>query len=207
LQSATDLAIFSGSVARLRLRSFSGQVTFSDDGSTVGALASSHPAFRSASAGHTDIAIVRDARSGPAQVIRVLQPVVANASGQATGVLELYLPYDEIAAEVQAQTRHTIWRLAGGLGVLYMVLALISWYTTRKLRRYAAQREHQALHDGLTGLPNREWFRARPRRHSSAVAVTSWELSCWWTSTTSRRSMTRWVTPRATSCSASSANG
>src|SRR3954464_14888864 len=32
LQSATDLAIFSGSVARLRLRTFSGQIVFSDDG-------------------------------------------------------------------------------------------------------------------------------------------------------------------------------
>ena len=44
LQTATDLAIYSGSVARLRLRSFSGLVTFSDDGSTAGALPSSHPA-------------------------------------------------------------------------------------------------------------------------------------------------------------------
>jgi len=161
LQTATDLAIYSGSVARLRLRSFSGLVTFSDDGSTAGALPSSHPAFRAAAAGRTDAAIVRDPTSGPGQVIRVLQPVVANTSGRATGVLEVYLPYDDIAAEVQDQTRHTIWRLAGGLGVLYVVLALISWYTTRRLRRHAAQREHASLHDGLTGLPNREWFRAR----------------------------------------------
>jgi diguanylate cyclase (GGDEF)-like protein len=161
LQSATDLAIFSGSVSRLRLRSFSGQVTFSDDGSTAGALPTTHPAFRGASAGRTTASIVRDPQAGRGQLIRVLQPVVANASGRATGVFEVYLPYDQIAAEVQVQTRHTVWQLAVGLAGLYMVLALIAWYTTRKLHRHAAEREHHSLHDGLTGLPNREWFRAR----------------------------------------------
>ena len=150
-----------GSVARLRLRSFSGQVAFSDDGSTAGALPSSHPAFRAASAGRTSVAIVQDSHAGPGLMIRAVEPIVANTNGQATGVLEVYLPYDKIASELRIQTRHTIWRLAAGLGVLYTVLALISWYTTRKLRRHAAQREHQSLHDGLTGLPNREWFRAR----------------------------------------------
>jgi diguanylate cyclase (GGDEF)-like protein len=161
LQSATDLAIFSGSVARLRLRSFSGRVTFSDDGSTAGALPTSHPAFRAAAAGRTTVGIVRDPQAGTGQLIRVLQPVVANASGRATGIFEVYLPYDQIAAQVQVQTRRTVWQLAAGLAGLYTVLALLAWYTTRKLHRYAADREHQALHDSLTGLPNREWFRGR----------------------------------------------
>src|SRR5665647_1672708 len=38
LQSATDLAIFKGSVSHLRLRSFTGTVEFSDDGSAQGAV-------------------------------------------------------------------------------------------------------------------------------------------------------------------------
>ncbi len=160
LQAATDLAIYNGSVTRLRLRSFQGDVAFSDDGTEAGALPVSDEAFQAAAHGRTDVRVLHDAMLSPGGVIRVLQPVVASTTGQATGVLEVYLPYDTIAAKVQAETNRTIWRLALGLLGLYAVLALISWWTTRSLRRHAAQREHEALHDLLTGLPNRGRFRA-----------------------------------------------
>jgi diguanylate cyclase len=161
LQDATDLAIFNGSVIRLRLRGFRGRVVFSDNGSTAGALPTSHRAFRAAAVGRTDVAIVQDPDGASGQVIRVLQPVVAKATGQSTGVLELYLPYSIIAKHVQAQMRRTYWRLAAGLSALYAVLAFIAWSTTRRLRRHATQHQYEALHDALTGLPNRKWFRER----------------------------------------------
>ncbi len=163
LQEATDLAIFHGSVLRLRLRSFAGQVAFSDDGSTAGGIPVGDPAFRSATAGQADVAVVADTRRSAGKVIRVLQPVIAGASGQAVGVLELYLPYEVIAAHLDQQMYVTYWRLGGALAGLYLVLALVAWTTTRSLRRYASRREHEAMHDGLTGLPNRAAFRARAR--------------------------------------------
>jgi diguanylate cyclase (GGDEF)-like protein len=177
LQRATDLAIFSGSVSRLRLRSFTGRVVFSDDGLMTSSLPSSATAFRAAVAGRSDVAIVDDDMA-PGRLIRVLQPVVPSATGQAVGVLELYLPYGPIAATVERQLQTIYRQLAAGLGALYLVLGGISWSTTGRLRRHAAERERQALHDALTGLPNRALFHdrlgqalRRAQRSGSGVAV------------------------------------
>jgi diguanylate cyclase len=170
LQTATDLAIFRGSIKRLRLRDFGGVVVFSDDGSLsaggAGAAAgppnmivpAEDPAFQAAARGDTDVVILGEAAD---RTIRVLQPIVADSSGRSVGVLEIFLPYDAVAAEVDAATARNYWRLGWGLGLLYLVLGGISWSTTRRLRRQAAQAEHDALHDPLTGLPNRELFRRR----------------------------------------------
>jgi diguanylate cyclase (GGDEF)-like protein len=158
LRSVTDLAVFNGTVSHLRLRGFTGAVEFSDDGSVTGSVPVSDPAFRIAAAGGTDVRIITN-KEPEQDVVRVLQPVIAAASGQATGVLEVYLPYDAIATEVQAETRSEMTRQAVSLVGLFAVLALISWWTTRALRQSAAAHEFDSLHDPMTGLPNRELFR------------------------------------------------
>jgi len=164
LLDATQLSIFSGSIVRLRVRSFGGRVIFSDDGSATGAPSTAGAAFRAAAGGGRHAALVADPSGGSGEVIRVLEPITPNASGQSTGVLEVYLPYAAIAAKVQGQLHRTTVRLAGALAVLYLVLALVAWSTTQRLRRHAAEREHEALHDPLTALPNRELFRIRAER-------------------------------------------
>ncbi|MGY1608829.1 putative bifunctional diguanylate cyclase/phosphodiesterase [Geodermatophilus sp. SYSU D00700] len=173
LRAATDLAVFRGSILRLRLRDFSGAVVFADDGATGPEAAlpdypagedvvpAADPAFATAATGGTDVALLDDDGLAVGRMIRVLQPIVADTSGRSVGVLELLLPYDTVAAEVEAATTRTYWRLGAGLGALYLVLAGISWSTTRRLRRQAAQAAHDALHDPLTGLANRELFARR----------------------------------------------
>ncbi len=158
VQSATDLAIFNGTVSHLRLRSFTGAVEFSDDGTATGSVPVSDPSFRAAAAGGTDVRVIAGNQHSPG-VVRVMQPVIAAANGQATGVLEVYLPYDAIATKVAAETHAEIIRLALSLLGLFALLALISWWTTRALRHNAATHEYESLHDSLTGLPNRELFR------------------------------------------------
>jgi diguanylate cyclase (GGDEF)-like protein len=158
LQSATDLAIFNGTVSHLRLRSLRGTVAFSDDGSVAGSVPVTDPAFRAAAAGGTDVRVI-ETTPHSSGLVRVMQPVIAAANGQTTGVLEVYLPYDAIATKVQAETHSEITRLALSLIGLFALLALISWWTTRALRNNAATHEYESLHDSLTGLPNRELFR------------------------------------------------
>ncbi len=161
LQSATELAVYNGSVLRLRVYRMDGTIVFSDDGSTGEVPAAARAAFRHAVGGRVEVAIVPDSDGGPDSAVHVLAPIIANASGRATGVLELYLPYREIAEAVQDRTGRTFRWLAACLAGLYTVLALIAWYTTRALRLQAARREYEALHDSLTGLANRKLFRAR----------------------------------------------
>ena len=51
LQDATDLAVFRGSLVRLRLRDFDGSVVYSDDGTTVDGAAVGQPGLPAAAAG------------------------------------------------------------------------------------------------------------------------------------------------------------
>ncbi|WP_231859215.1 putative bifunctional diguanylate cyclase/phosphodiesterase [Actinoplanes missouriensis] len=159
MHDSTEQAIFRGSLLRLRLRAFSGRVIFSDDGSTSGGVPVTDPDFQAAAAGQPRAEVI------DTEVIRVLRPQVASASGQSVGVLEVYLPYQAVADRFHAQVSRTWWRIGAGLAALYLVLAVLAWWTTRSLSRYAARQEYQALHDTLTGLPNRAAFRT----HAEAV--------------------------------------
>ncbi|MEP6625537.1 MAG: bifunctional diguanylate cyclase/phosphodiesterase [Acidimicrobiia bacterium] len=89
------------------------------------------------------------------QAIEIYTPIRSTQSGPALGALEIYVPYSPIAASIDQNARHLTTLLIGGLAGLWMLLAIISWSVTRRLRRAASVQQRLAREDSLTGLANR----------------------------------------------------
>jgi diguanylate cyclase (GGDEF)-like protein len=98
--------------------------------------------------------------------------------GKRVGVLEIYQDYGPVAAAASS----SFWPVAAVLGVvlfiIYISLFPLLRRVTRRLRRQVEEIEHQAMHDSLTGLPNRVLFRDRvqqalhgAKRQTGEVAV------------------------------------
>ncbi len=148
---------------RLRLRNLAGYVVFSDDGSGF-VLKPEGPAHAAAAYGTVTARLTRlnadDNDTGPVgpQAVEVYQPLYAGTSLRRVGVLEMYLPYAPIAADVNAGLRGLYRDLTIGLGALYLALFIISVSVSRRLRQQIKENKFLAEHDPLTDLPNRSLF-------------------------------------------------
>ncbi len=187
LQRLSSSAIAIGDVRRLRLRDLSGQVVFSDDGSGY----HEHPEDEAldATRGVTVSRLTRlntdSVDSGPAgaESVEVYLPLSAGTPSHRVGVLEVYVPYGPIAADVQAGLATLYRNLVIGLGVLYLVLFGISLVAGRRLRQQVRATAYLAEHDTLTELPNRVHFHQRVaaqlewgRQHQTSTTVAILDL-------------------------------
>jgi diguanylate cyclase (GGDEF)-like protein len=181
-------AVASHEVLRLRLRDLAGNVVYSDDGSGLHSHAEANDMDSILDAAHGTIVAqithlnVDSNDTGPVgpPAVEVYMPLVAGTPGHEVGVLEVYLPYTPIAADVDAGLQSLYRNLAVGLGLLYVLLVGISFAVGRRLRSQVRINEYMSEHDALTDLPNRILFhqmiedeleRAGPFGRSTVIAI------------------------------------
>jgi diguanylate cyclase (GGDEF)-like protein len=150
-----------------------GRVTYSTNHDLIGkAVHSSHA--RGSARGHA-LSEVESFRG--TKVLSVYIPV-GGTRGSPAGVFALHQDYAPIASAARKAFIPVAGVLELALIGLYISLFPILRRVTNRLRGHLREIEHQALHDGLTGLPNRDLFRTRveealagARERNAGVAV------------------------------------
>ncbi|WP_143278397.1 putative bifunctional diguanylate cyclase/phosphodiesterase [Blastococcus haudaquaticus] len=165
------------------------EIVFSNESDRIGAVSESHE-LDDALAGkvvsgfshsHDDSAGSED---GERVMLEVYVPVQYDGSSSPDGAMELYLPYAPVAAAVAEDVRTMTIALVVCLTVFYLVVFRLIASASRKLRHQtdelhsSAERDrHQATHDALTGLPNRELLRDRLDQSLAAAARSAGEVA------------------------------
>jgi diguanylate cyclase (GGDEF)-like protein len=158
-------ALSSHAVLRFRIRDLAGRVVYSQKG--MGPEPGPDDEALEASQGRTVARLTHlnsdstGTSNAGSEAVEVYMPLRAGPSNREVGVLEVYLPYGPIDAEVSADL-NTLYRNLGiALALIYLVLFGISVWVSRDLRRQVARNAYLAEHDVLTDLANRSLFRQR----------------------------------------------
>jgi diguanylate cyclase (GGDEF)-like protein len=147
---------------RARLLSPSGLVTYSNDHSLIGRTAPDSAQAREALKGAmvTDVREVRMADGSEPRALVAYLPIRFGERSPA-GVFELSQDYAPIARSVRKAFLPIAAVLQVVLIALFISLFPLLHGVTQTLRRQMRKIEHQAIHDDLTTLPNRAFFRER----------------------------------------------
>jgi diguanylate cyclase (GGDEF)-like protein len=161
-----------GDVTHVVVRNRPGSIVYADNHSLIGdgstAPSEAHDALGGAVASQ-----VTDSNAGAGsaagRVLQVFAPFRAQSSDQPNGSFEIWVPYEPIAAKISNRTHGLYWLVGGGLFALWLLVVGVVAGASQRLRRQAAEKEEQALSDGLTGLPNRTMFQTLIERAMAGV--------------------------------------
>jgi hypothetical protein len=129
-------------LARIKIWNASDTIIYSDDHSLIGRTLTPSDDLEHAFDGRPNPAVVvhpaanteTAAEVGLGTLIEVYVPLRFAASESPQGVFEMYLSYRPIAGAIQSDKRTIALFVAGGLGILWLVLYRIVARTERRLR-------------------------------------------------------------------------
>jgi diguanylate cyclase (GGDEF)-like protein len=165
MEALVRTAVGQQDILRLRLRDLSGHVVFSSDDSEL--KAKPEDDALEAAYGQVEAHLTRlnadpgDVGSPGPETVEVYLPLTAGNPARRVGVLEVYLPYAPISADVTAGLHNLYRDLILGLAGLYAAIFGISFSVSRRLREQLKANTYLAEHDPLTDLPNRALFLRR----------------------------------------------
>jgi diguanylate cyclase (GGDEF)-like protein len=148
-------------IARFKIWSKAGRIVYSDDHQAIGKKFEVEEDLQEALGGETHSGISHGhaaEQEGERELGTLLEayvPLRFSAGAAPAGAFEIYVPYAPVEAAATSDVRKVYALVAAGLTLLFLLLYRIVGRASRSLRRQAEENRHQALHDPLTGLPNR----------------------------------------------------